>query len=154
MRTRSPRWPWVLGLAGLIPFAGLVAAAWGAPPPYDGVSAGAWTAYAAVILSFLGGTRWGLEIVSRPEGPSPLVLTMSNLPSLLGWMAVVLNLLAPAVSVGLLVGGFVLQWAWDAASTGQGPRRFPPWYGPLRTVLTGGVLASAAGMVWVRAVTG
>lgn len=150
MRQRNPRAPWVLGLLGLVPFFGLVALAWTAPAPFDGVAEGAWTAYGAAILSFLGGTRWGMELVSRPEGPSPLVLTVSNVPAILGWLAVVLNIVNPPLSLGLLVVGFVLQWAWDAATTGQGPRRFPHWYGPLRLVLTAGVLISAAAFGWMK----
>lgn len=154
MRANNPIWPWVLGLAGLIPFFALIAGALLAPAPYGSVSEGAWSVYAAAILSFLGGTRWGAEVVSRPDSPSPLVLIASNVPPLLGWVAVILNYQQPAASLGLLAGGFVLQWIWDAASTGRGVRGFPLWYGPLRLVLTAGVLISAGLLAWVKFMTG
>jgi hypothetical protein len=148
MKARSPLFPWVLGLAGLIPFVVLLAASQLAPAPYDGVSAGAWTAYAAIILSFLGGTRWGAEIIARGEAPSAGVLVVSVLPSLAGWIAVVLTLVMPAASFAVLAVGFAGQWLWDTVSSGQGPRRLPVWYPPLRTVLTLVVLACTAAMAW------
>lgn len=89
MRRRdiAPKSPWVIGLFGLLPFYGALAGTQFAPSPYDGVSTTVFYAYGAIILSFLGGTRWGFEIGARPEGPGFFTLLFSVLPSLIGLIA-------------------------------------------------------------------
>ena len=120
----------LLGLSGFLgpPLAGLMAAR------YDGLAAQLLAAYAALILSFLGGARWGLA-VSRPS-PSPLTVSLAMLPTLFA-LAV---LMAPAGDRGLqfwaLAGGLALQWAWDVRAKG-----LPDWYPALRTVLSAGAIA-------------
>jgi hypothetical protein len=101
--------------------------------------------YAAVILSFLGGARWGLELARAPDAPSPWRLCASVLPSIAGWIAVVINI-APAASIGVLMAGFLAQFAWDwrAGQTG----RAPAWYGALRALLTAGVLLALCVELW------
>lgn len=148
-RSNAPATPWVLGLAGLLPFAGLAAAAWLAPPPYDGVGLSGFYVYAAVILSFLGGARWGFELSARPEQPSPLTLILSNLPALMAWFGVMLQLVQPVAGLAVLTVGQVLVWLWDVQSSGPGQRRLPQWYPRLRTVLTLIVLACCAAIGWL-----
>jgi Protein of unknown function (DUF3429) len=148
LNSRAPAMPWVLGLGGLIPFIGLSAATYLAPAPYDTVSITGFYVYCAVILSFLGGARWGFELAMQPERPSALTLIGSNLPPLAAWFGVVLQLVQPMIGFGVLVGSLVLMWLWDAGSSGPGPRRLPHWYGRLRTVLTLVVLACCAALWW------
>nr|MCU0881803.1 DUF3429 domain-containing protein [Hyphomonadaceae bacterium] len=112
-RSNAPAMPWVLGLAGLVPFCGLAAGAWLAPPPYDAVSLSGFYVYAAVILSFLGGTRWGFELAARSEHPSGITLLLSNLPALMGWFGVMLQLVQPVACLVVLTVGLVLVWLWD-----------------------------------------
>jgi hypothetical protein len=74
-------------------------------------------AYGAVILSFLGGIRWGAGL-QRGFGTT---LMFSVLPSLAGFAA----LLVPATpALILLAVGFVLQALWDFRSSGDLPQWF------------------------------
>nr|WP_294519130.1 DUF3429 domain-containing protein [uncultured Rhodopila sp.] len=132
-----PRLVLTYGLLGLIPFF--------APPvigfalPGARVLAGTVLAlYAALILSFLGGARWGLA-VGRPE-PDAGAVSLAMLPSLAGLGL----LLAPGgVRLPLLAAALALHWLWDVRSAG-----LPAWYPRLRSLLTAGaVLGLLAGAV-------
>ena len=90
-----------LGYAGLIPFivgAALVWLVWPEAHPYVTL---ALSAYAAVIVSFLGGIHWGLAM--RNPDPPRFWLLWGVVPSLLAWLAV---MLMPAS--GLVIHGLVL----------------------------------------------
>ena len=136
----TPRVILVYGLLGLIPFlapplVGLAA------PQFADVAGALLAIYAALILSFLGGARWGLAVTaSRPD---PLTISLAMLPTLAGLAL----LAAPRGHLGLQLGGLVialgLQWLWDIRSKG-----LPAWYPRLRTLLTvGAILGLAAGRV-------
>jgi len=56
-------------------------------------------AYAAVIVSFLGGIHWGLGM--RSNVPSPLPYAWGVAPSLLAWFAMLLPAHAGLVIAGL-----------------------------------------------------
>jgi ribose/xylose/arabinose/galactoside ABC-type transport system permease subunit len=134
-RTQTPEVAWIYGLLGLIPFVGGAAGAVLDLDPGGGWWRTALAIYGALILSFLGGARWGLEI-ARPR-VRPLVITASMAPSIAGFLL----LLAPPHLVWLtlegLALGHLLQWAWDLRS-----RSRPPWYPRLRTLLTTGAVVS------------
>ncbi|HKX95816.1 MAG TPA: DUF3429 domain-containing protein [Methylibium sp.] len=103
-----------LGQAGLLPFVAGALAAWAAP---EGLRAGAGfalQAYAALIISFLGGMHWGLAV--RTAGGLPASLWWGIAVSLAAWLA----LLAPR-SVGLLLCGALLL-----ASYAVDRRLYPP----------------------------
>ena len=100
-------------------------------------------AYGAVILSFLGGVRWGklLNDKSRIKLWAPLALSV--VPSLVAWFAL---LLAPMWMLSVLAAGFVLQYALDIEAVKRG--QLPTWFGRLRTILTtGAVLSLLTGLV-------
>ena len=130
----------VLGTLGLAPFfAAAGAYVWG-PGQWTGPALLSLLAYAATVLAFLGGVRWGVEIV-RPE-PRWTVLTASVLPQLAAFAL----LAAPRIDVSWQLGGllvaFVAQGLWDGVAKSP-----PRWYARLRTFLTfGAVLALAAGL--------
>ena len=63
--------------------------------------AAALSAYAAVIVSFLGGIHWGLGM--RASAPAPSLFTWGVVPSLIAWVAVVMPPYA-----GLVVQGVAL----------------------------------------------
>jgi hypothetical protein len=151
MRRRdiTPKGPWFLGLAGLIPFYGALIGGQFAPSPYDGVSVTILFAYGAIILSFLGGTRWGFEISARPEGPGFFTMLFSIVPSFLGLIAAISQYAAPTIGLSLLMAGFFAMWLWDFASSGGSTRRWPLWYRPLRTTLTLGVLIALSAQMWL-----
>lgn len=123
---------WGLALAGLIPFAGCAAMA--VLGPVTGVDwTGALMAYAAVILSFLGGARWGGELAR--ERPSPARLILSNLPAIVAWLALVTVAAPASLRLGVLAAGLALVWLWD-----RGPAQ--PWYRALRAAATLGAILS------------
>lgn len=129
---RGRRTAWALALAGLIPFLGCAAmvATRGAQAE---MWLGALIAYGAVILSFLGGTRWGAALAGGQADPATLIL--SNLPALAAWTALLPMEAPQAARLGLLSAGLALMWLWDR-------RRGPAWYPALRTTATLGALMS------------
>ena len=127
-----PRAPLILGLAGALPFwamallllftdSALIAA--------FAVKGG--IAYGAVILSFLGGIRWGEALKPYGKRERAFAFTLSVVPSLAGWAALLMPAL-PALS--LLLAGFLMQSLWDVTSAQEG--RLPGWFGKLRAILT------------------
>jgi hypothetical protein len=132
---RAAAW---LGGLGLIPFVAgalmviTVEASWA----YDPLRY-----YAAAILSFMGGVQWGLAMTdARAEGESRLLwlrLSMSVVPSLIAWLALLLpaplDLVVIAAAFGLLLLSdlFAVRQGWA-----------PAWYPRLRIPLTGIVLAA------------
>src|SRR5688500_14465348 len=81
-----------LGLVSLIPFALAALAQW---VPLPGLAAGlplpAGIAYGAVVLSFLGGIRWGTAIGPYATARQALELAASTLPALAAWIALLLT---------------------------------------------------------------
>ena len=133
-----------LGLGGLVPFAAAALAAW---LPHAGLAAmalAALGAYGAVILSFLGGVRWGVELFDPGALARWTPLGLSVLPSLVAWVAL---LAPPAPMLGLLAAGLVVQYGLDRAAVRDGT--LPDWYGRLRTILTTG--ATTATLVGLAA---
>ena len=134
---RIPRVVLAWGLAGRIPFLGLPVLALAAPE-LEGLADRALGFYAAVILSFLGGARWGLEI--RSERPDPGVIALSMVPSVAAWVLIaspglpINTLQLPALATAL-----ALSWLWDIRS-----ERPPPWFARLRSLLTAGAVAGLA----------
>ena len=134
---------WLGGL-GALPFVGLAAAhilTTGAAASLTGF---ALAAYGAVILSFLGGIQWGLAVALGGTGGSLTVpLTLSVVPSLIGWGA----LLAPdPANLLILAATFLVVLLWDqrAARTGQAPPWYPRLRIPLTMVVVSTLLAGAA----------
>jgi uncharacterized protein (DUF697 family) len=133
----APRAVLVYGLLGIIPFWSLSAAAVLAPG-WTAVAAAVTSLYAALILSFLGGARWGLAV--REAAPDPIVVGLAMTPTLAGLAALVLLHGSVRLQLPTLAAALVASWAWDITAAG-----LPPWYGRLRTLLTlgavGGLLA-------------
>jgi len=127
-----------LGLAGLIPFVAGAASLWvNIPllPPETGLKLA--IVYGAIILSFLGGIRWGTAI-----GPYDSGRQASEFPaSVLGPVAALAAAFLPAIpALALLIAGFLMQGLWDVMSVDAG--RLPGWFGRLRMILTGGAVIS------------
>ncbi|MGF1659948.1 MAG: DUF3429 domain-containing protein [Rubrimonas sp.] len=118
----------LLGLAGLIPFVGLAALAFAAPD----TPAVQWlAAYAATILAFLGGCRWGLASAGMGDGPQLWPLLYAVSPSLWAWVA----LTSPApLNLGLLAAGLAYLLVADLSLTRFGGA--PKWWPALRAPLT------------------
>ncbi|MCA3573925.1 MAG: DUF3429 domain-containing protein [Aestuariivirga sp.] len=128
----------LLGLAGLIPFAAGAASQWVALPlltPEPGLKL--IIAYGAIILSFLGGIRWGTAIGPYDSRRQGLEFTASVLGSLAGLAAI---FIPPVPALTLLISGFLMQGLWDVTSVEAG--RLPSWFGKLRMLLTAGAVIS------------
>ena len=81
---------WFLALAGFVPFAAMamLMLASGKYHPFFPVIEDAFRTYSAIILSFLGGTRWGMALLGKTV--SARVISFSVLPALCGWLALFL----------------------------------------------------------------
>ena len=116
------------GLLGVIPFLA---------PPLTGLmfpalkdsAAFVLALYAGLILSFLGGARWGFAN-ARPE-PNIAVVSLSMLPSLAGLALLAACANQRALQLPGLAIALGLQWLWDLRS-----QNLPAWYAGLRTLLT------------------
>lgn len=127
-----------LGYAGLLPFAAL--AVWLAAIPLDHpwreMNIRLLVGYAAVVLSFLGGLRWGVATAER-DPRATHAFAIGVLPAIGGWVAL---FLPPHIAFVLLAVAFAAHGAWDALSGPSGA--IPDWYARMRIHLTVGVVAA------------
>ena len=135
-KTSAP--PWVLhyGRLGLIPFLLPAPAGW-IWPALVPLAGSALAVYAALILSFLGGARWGMAVTARVVDNR--IVSLAMLPSLAGFALLML----PAEWRGWQLAGLAaahgLQGIWDLRAT-----TVPDWYAGLRVQLT---LVALSGLV-------
>ncbi len=90
-----------LGHAGLLPFVAGAALTWFVRSDAHPHITAALSAYAAVIVAFLGGIHWGFAM--RQSGPALSLPLWGVVPSLVAWVAMLL----PA-NAGLVVLGAML----------------------------------------------
>lgn len=120
-----------LGLAGLIPFAGLALGCWlgwrGAPL--------ALAAYGATILAFLGAVHWGLGLrAAATERSADLArFGLGVVPALIGWV----TLLLPIVAGLVVLSGAILATA-AVEQVGSRGGLVPADYQRLRWLLSAG----------------
>ncbi|MCY0093393.1 DUF3429 domain-containing protein [Hoeflea ulvae] len=129
---------WFLAGLGAVPFVAMALAA-AVSPGFAAAHLGGETAfmgYGAVILSFMGGVRWGAAL-SPTTGPGAERMILSVAPSLAAWLALLID---RPWSLLLLLAGFVLQGLWDVASARNGS--LPAWFGRLRLTISAIVAAS------------
>ena len=127
-----PRIAALLGYAGVIPFAVLSVLYVLSFDPAGRDALSGFVTYGAVILSFLGGIRWGTAAASgngRPVG-----LGISVLPSL--WAFFFLWWCDPSTAAWGMFAGFVLLGLADGLFVGPG---LPAWMRRLRLRLTAAV---------------
>jgi Protein of unknown function (DUF3429) len=139
---RIPRVALLLGLGGLVPFvACAICLIVDLQLPVLGDPARAMQAYGAVILSFLGGVRWGHALRMTDAGLQQQAFILSVGPSIAAWL-----LLLPPTLMGLigLPVLFVLLAVADEQLIKVG---VPVWYAKLRRILTAvAVLSLMAGI--------
>lgn len=137
--TTFPRW---LTLSGAIPFVACSAALWLAPNQYRAFTATILAAYAALILSFLGGIQWGLAISLIDTAPKSArnIFLLSVVPSLLAWAMLLLPEAGSRIIVAICLFAFV--WVIDALLNLQ--KLIPAWFFKLRSVITVIVITSLA----------
>lgn len=129
-----------LTLAGAIPFAGLALAVWIAPSEYHVQAGNALIAYAAIILSFLGGIQWGGAVALAESAPksAQTMWLLSVIPSLLAWAMLFVPGSGARVIVAICLFAFV--WVVDALLHLQ--KLIPNWFFRLRTLITAIVVSS------------
>lgn len=128
---RSPKPAVYLGFAGLIPFVSptlLMAMT----ESYLPELAYAQLAYAASIVSFLGGARWGFALPeSSLAKPDWINLTNSVVPSLIACVTMLMSdNIIPAVTMVIMGLGISLHYDLSLLPT------YPSWFKALRTILT------------------
>ena len=139
--TPIPRSVLVWGILGLVPFLlpPLLALATPAHADLLGLVA---LVYAALILSFLGGARWG-QAVAQPA-PQATVIALAMLPTLAGFALLLATSLDRSAQLTAMAALLSLQFVWDAASPA-----LPGWYTRLRLLLTVGAVAGLMAMAVV-----
>jgi hypothetical protein len=135
---------WLVSGSGLVPFLVCLVIVYGTPDfsALHDAAIHTFIVYAALTLSFLGGARWGAELVRAPEAPNLRRLVAAAMPSVAGLFALLPQ--APRQgALGLLVLSGGIQLAWDVAASREG--LLPPWNARVRTVMTvAGTLCSLA----------
>ena len=124
---------------GLLPF--LAGAVWVITPglPLKSIALKALILYGAIILSFLGGVRWGL-VIAKMNAKLARPLIFSVIPSILGWVAA---LLEPRAGLLILALAFSSLYVADLKLS-----LAPDWYKSLRLPLTvGAVMALLLGLI-------
>ncbi len=122
-----------LGYAGLAPFVAGALLVWLVNPEVHPYATLGLSAYAALIVSFLGGIHWGVGFAAAQ--PTPSLFAWGVVPSLVAWPAV---LMPP--SAGLVILGAML-WVCYAVD-----RRVYPRHGLARWLTLRFRLSAVAGM--------
>ena len=138
-----------LGLAGLIPFVGLALICWlpgNLEDDHIQWAAPLLTGYGVVILSFMGGCRWGMAAAGLGEGANVNALAISVLPALYAW---VVALLPDMQAQALLAIGLLGLLAADLrlTKTGGAPSWWPSLRWPLSLGAAGSLFAGALAAV-------
>jgi len=134
----AARW---LGLAGVLPFAATAINLHTAWPLFNGFALQIFIVYSAVILSFLGGIRWGLAVNAQAARSADFVLAV--LPSLVATGAVLLP--RPGWQILALAAGFAAIGTLDFIRPAAGMKA---WLRSLRWQLSLLVLITH-GMAWL-----
>jgi len=149
MASPAPAWTRIVtlaALAGLAPFvAGLVATVFPALLPIDQiVFERALLGYGALILSFLGGVRWGIRM--QGGAGTDLTYLVGIAGSVLGFF----TLLMPYVlGIAVLIVAFGAHGAWDVWSGFRGA--IPRPYAQLRSMMTWLVCAALLAILAAKA---
>ncbi|MBO6717637.1 MAG: DUF3429 domain-containing protein [Rhizobiaceae bacterium] len=127
-----------LGYAGLLPAILLALWLFGIPDnhPWRPTTIALLAGYAAVVLSFLGGIRWGIAL-SEPDETASRAFAISVLPALGGWGAL---FVPPPYTFVLLAVAFAAHGAWDTLTAQRG--KMPDWFARLRMQLTAGIVVT------------
>lgn len=125
------------GAAGVLPFAGLALVLIVGPPEWRAPAEAGLVSYGAIILSFMGGCRWGLAAAGLGTGPGAANLAISVVPALYAWAV---TLLGGATALVFLALGLVALLLADIGLTRRGGA--PLWWPHLRLPLTAGAVAS------------
>lgn len=144
---RVPRWPRLLGLAGLVPQLGAAITAFLGPAEWYEPARVIGALYAALIFTFLGGAWWGIAAgAPAAERRDGLVWAWiaAVAPSLLalGLLGALMFDLLPLEPVLVMLGaGLLLALAVDARLGALSPRWWMQLRAPLSIILGTATLA-------------
>ena len=129
---RSPkaafrRLAWLAGVIAALPLAASVVALWLPERGIDTLARQAGPVYAALLITFFSGVRWGAVLSSL----SPRELLLGLIPPYAAWIALILR---PEFALCILLIVLLLQALADVLAVEDG--RLPYWYGKLRMLLT------------------
>jgi hypothetical protein len=130
--TRVPMVAWLAGLIAVLPLAASIAALWVPERGFDTLARQAGPIYAALLITFFSGIRWGAILNSAAAGE----LLLGLIPPYAAWIALIMR---PEFALCILLIVLLLQALADVLAVEDG--RLPYWYGKLRMLLT-----TAAGM--------
>ena len=118
-----------LGYAGLIPFIVFSIGSW-LPLPMITDATFLLTAYAAMILSFMGAIHWGVAMANTGDNNGKYFIA-SVIPALSAWLALIIP---QNYAIILLMTGFIglIIYDWSVEEA----QRLPDWYIPMRNKLT------------------
>lgn len=135
-----PTAPWWLGLAGLLPFAGAaLLCLFARLPEQRQIGLQIFQSYSAIILSFLGGVRWGAALVL----PSFRLLFSAVMPSLIGAGCL---LIPAAYAIPLLAVTYFMVGYADCLRGAHA--LWPQWFKRLRLMLSVAVVAMHLIVIW------
>jgi hypothetical protein len=101
-----------------------------------------------VILSFVGGIRWGIAVTMEDQERARREYAIAVIPSLLAWLVL---LLPPHWQLGTLAALVIVVGLFDYGMVCR--EDAPEWHGRLRLILTGGAgLALIVGAFAARGV--
>ena len=123
---------WLISGSGLVPFLVCLWLIYGVPSQ-RAAAIQAFVAYSALTLTFLGGARWGAELVRAPDRPVLWRMLAAAMPSVVGLFALLPQVPA-RLAIGLLLASSAGQLMWDVAAARTG--LLPAWNGRVRTVMT------------------
>jgi Protein of unknown function (DUF3429) len=126
-----PRAALWLGVAGALPFWLAAVSFFTGIGMTEGQSLAVALAYGGLMLSFLGGIRWGVALGVVDGRQRARELIGGSLPVLMGLAAF---FLAPAVGLSLIIITLFIQALADVMSADRG--FLPRWFGRLRALLT------------------
>lgn len=142
MSNRVPISAALLGAAGLLPPLAGAVVAYGDLGSFGPVAGGFIVTYAALILSFLGGSWWAFA--SREERPRWWLMILAVSPTLAAWAILPMR---STVEAGLWMAGLIaVSPLGDRLLYRRGLT--PGWWMRLRVLLSGGLALLVALSVW------
>lgn len=149
MMKNVPRWPRLLGLAGLLPQLAAVLAAFLGPEEWNEPARVIGTLYAALIFTFLGGTWWGIAAgapAAERRGGLAWVWVAAVVPSLaaFGLVGAWMLELLPLEPVLIMLGaGLLVALSVDSRLGSLSPRWWMQLRVPLSVILASATIALA-----------
>lgn len=131
MMETIPRAALWLGVAGALPFWIAALCFFTGIGMTEGQSLAVALAYGGLMLSFLGGIRWGIALGAVNEPQRAREMIGGAVPVLTGLAAF---FLAPPIGLSLIIIGLFVQALADVMSADRGA--LPGWFGRLRALLT------------------